>query len=286
MKLQTYILAFLLLAPFSTVVAQRIENVDFRVVNEKEIWVTYDIVDALNSETFDVSMEVSLDGGKTYTIVPKSVSGDVGVGVYGGKGKKIIWNVLADTKEYYAEQTTIKLSAKVNVQKGLYLFYGLGVGFIRFIETNWEEYRPPNWYGEPTGYNAKNEERIKISVTGTFGALLFLPAIGYRFTKEFAIEFRLILNASGGSRPIKDGGLLVDLKYYLTHKFFLKGGTGIGNNQYEVNYQNIANKLPFSFSAGWLDYSNENWFYVYEIGLFGMNGSQSVSVNIVLGYDF
>ena len=69
--------------------AQSITNVDANQEG-KNIAITYDL-----SETTDISLYVTQDGGKTKTPIPlKFTSGDVGKKVKPGEQKKILWRVL------------------------------------------------------------------------------------------------------------------------------------------------------------------------------------------------
>ncbi len=52
--------------------------------------ITYDLSDAEN-ENCSVTLRASMDGGKTYTIQPVVVTGDVGEGITPGTGKTINW---------------------------------------------------------------------------------------------------------------------------------------------------------------------------------------------------
>ena len=57
--------------------------------------VMYDL-DGRDNKRYEVSLSLSFDGGKTYTIYPDHVSGDVGRGVRPGLGKRMEWNLNED----------------------------------------------------------------------------------------------------------------------------------------------------------------------------------------------
>ncbi len=70
-----------------------IQNISFTAQNDTLI-VTYDIEKAERKELFDISLVITTASGKL--IRPRSVSGDVGVNVTGGKGKTIYWDLNRD----------------------------------------------------------------------------------------------------------------------------------------------------------------------------------------------
>jgi hypothetical protein len=71
----------------------KVENVDFNLENENLI-ITYDIVKSKASQTFNVSVTITTTKGKK--IPANALSGDIGPGVHGGDGKKIIWDLNKD----------------------------------------------------------------------------------------------------------------------------------------------------------------------------------------------
>lgn len=86
----------LLFVPGKQLVAQSkagIFNVDF-TVNRDSLIVTYDILKSKFSERFNITFTVKAITGKTYS--PKTVYGDIGNNVFGGKGKRIIWEIAKD----------------------------------------------------------------------------------------------------------------------------------------------------------------------------------------------
>jgi|GEM_PF-2228550 hypothetical protein len=268
MKLQTYLLGLLFFLP-AGMYAQtnaRIENVDFRVVNEKEIWVTYDIVDALNSETFDVSMEVSLDGGKTYTIVPKTVSGDVGENVEGGSGKKIVWAAEKDLGQIASDDLLTRLNATVKTVTGFYLFYSVGFAYMTIPYQTWQ-------------YRLRNDltyENYDLDTTSLKGVgfsyssgLYILPAIGYKINKNLSVEvmmfgaFPFFGNGADKMEYSNDPyGIFIDGKYDFVSKQwspFLKVGICV------YNYQTDFDKI--TVFAGMDHFLNTHWSMGFEGGL-------------------
>jgi hypothetical protein len=74
------------------------------VVRDVVVNVTYDLVADDPRATFAVRLEASRDGGKTYDIVPKSVTGHVGAGVMAGAGKSIFWRAGEDIESVGLER--------------------------------------------------------------------------------------------------------------------------------------------------------------------------------------
>ncbi len=90
------LVAMLALVPAKEATAQSkagIFNVDFTVSRDSLI-ITYDILKSKFSERFNITFTVKAVTGKTYA--PKTVTGDVGNNVFGGKGKRIVWEVSKD----------------------------------------------------------------------------------------------------------------------------------------------------------------------------------------------
>jgi hypothetical protein len=67
-----------------------VENVSFESVGGGVIYVYYDLVSDSSSALFTVRLQVSDDGGKTFSMTPAAITGDV-VGVSPGRRKKIVW---------------------------------------------------------------------------------------------------------------------------------------------------------------------------------------------------
>lgn len=93
------------------VYGQTIDNVRFHQTDEDKVIVTYDISGG-EGRTFEVTLTLSDDGGSNFLIVPRSVSGDVGPNVKGGRGKQIVWDVLADIRRLEGTNYVFKVSAK------------------------------------------------------------------------------------------------------------------------------------------------------------------------------
>ncbi len=71
----------------------RVENVDFNLVDENLV-ITYDIAKSKSGETFNVKVNILTTAGKNISAF--ALTGDIGPGVSGGEGKKIIWDLNKD----------------------------------------------------------------------------------------------------------------------------------------------------------------------------------------------
>jgi len=140
LKTNRLLLAFLIfMIIYLTASAQTVENVQFRVTADDKIVVTYDIS---GSGSYDVSLSVSNDGGQSFIIVPRTVSGDVGEGVKAGTGKTIVWDVLSDTRRLEGDQFVFRVTAE---SKG-----GLMVKGIEFVHVPGGTFEMGDTFGEGT----------------------------------------------------------------------------------------------------------------------------------------
>jgi hypothetical protein len=87
----------------------KVENVDFFLEGDNLI-ITYDIEKAKTGETFNISINVSTVKGTKINAF--SLSGDVGPGVYGGKYKRIAWD-LAEDNVYIDDEIFVEVIAEV-----------------------------------------------------------------------------------------------------------------------------------------------------------------------------
>ncbi|MDX1686253.1 MAG: M28 family peptidase, partial [Saprospiraceae bacterium] len=88
------LLLYLLLttaASFSQNQPPVIDNIDINFNAADQMTITYDLQDAENDDA-EISLRVSDDNGKTYTINTSGATGDIGYPVLPGNGKVIQWN--------------------------------------------------------------------------------------------------------------------------------------------------------------------------------------------------
>lgn len=92
----------------------KVENVDFYLEGENLI-ITYDIDKAKTGETFNVKVNVSTAKGTKINAF--ALSGDVGPGVYGGKFKRITWD-LAKDNVYIDDEIFVEVTAESESYSG------------------------------------------------------------------------------------------------------------------------------------------------------------------------
>jgi uncharacterized repeat protein (TIGR02543 family) len=75
----------------------------------KLVDITYDVT--ADTPTVFVSLEISSDGGTTFSVLATNVSGAIGVGVATGIGKIITWDAISDWSGQYSAQMRFKVTA-------------------------------------------------------------------------------------------------------------------------------------------------------------------------------
>ncbi len=71
----------------------------------------YDLSDPEAGKEFNVSLSLSADGGKSFKIIPKVISGDCGDKISPGKNKHIIWDAGAEFDSLVGNVFVFKISA-------------------------------------------------------------------------------------------------------------------------------------------------------------------------------
>ncbi|MCE5251484.1 hypothetical protein LLG96_14820 [bacterium] len=77
----------------SQAAAATIGNIQCNITSNETVLISYQIT---GKGTYTVSIQVSLDGGKTFPIKPTALSGDVGKGIGPGANRLIEWDVFRD----------------------------------------------------------------------------------------------------------------------------------------------------------------------------------------------
>ena len=85
----------------------------------KLVDISYDVT--ADSPSVIVSLEISSDGGTTFSVPATTVSGAIGAGVPIGTGKLIIWNVGADWSGQYSARMRYKVTATIPPPAGFSL---------------------------------------------------------------------------------------------------------------------------------------------------------------------
>jgi hypothetical protein len=82
------------------------------VVRGGVVVVSYDLASTNAGSEFSVLLEASSDGGKTYTVRPQTVKGDVGPAVRAGIGKQITWEAAKDVESLALDQYRYRVLAQ------------------------------------------------------------------------------------------------------------------------------------------------------------------------------
>ena len=72
--------------------------------------ITYDVNDP-DGDLMMISVQVSNDAGRTYTIFPETLSGDMGEGIASGAGKQIVWDAGKDIPGMWSPLFKIRVTA-------------------------------------------------------------------------------------------------------------------------------------------------------------------------------
>ena len=86
------------------------ENVRFAQPRPGLIEVTYDLVSDDPRAVFSVTLDASDDGGQTWNVKPKNMTGDVGANVTPGTGKRIVWEAGKDVEVLKFDQFRFRLN--------------------------------------------------------------------------------------------------------------------------------------------------------------------------------
>lgn len=104
-----FISILIALLPIIALHAQQVTNM--QVTQEADnVVITYDISSEKSGQTFDIKVECSTDNGKTFSITPLTLTGDL-KDVSAGTRKKIVWDVLSERQELAGDQFVFQLVA-------------------------------------------------------------------------------------------------------------------------------------------------------------------------------
>jgi hypothetical protein len=73
--------------------------------------VSYDLVSNNANAQFTVALDVSTDSGKTYSVHPKTIKGDIGPAVQAGTGKQITWEAARDVENLEVDRYRYRVTA-------------------------------------------------------------------------------------------------------------------------------------------------------------------------------
>ncbi len=105
--MKNLIILLSLSAAASALTAQSITNVQVTQAG-KTVVITYDL-DGKAGDKYTISLDISKDGGKTYLLVPSSVTGDIGKLISSGTNKRIVWDVLKDVEKLVGPDFVFKV---------------------------------------------------------------------------------------------------------------------------------------------------------------------------------
>ena len=71
----------------------------------------YDLIDTEGGKEFLISLSLSADGGKNFTIIPRTLAGDYGSKISPGKNKHILWDAGADFDSLVGDNFVFKITA-------------------------------------------------------------------------------------------------------------------------------------------------------------------------------
>jgi formylglycine-generating enzyme len=170
-KAKRWFLVLPVLGLFGTVFGQDISNVQVqRNVVERKVVITYDLGDLTGGKN-NIDLQMSNDGGKTWGLEPAigSLSGDVGVGIEPGKGKKITW----EAGDVFPNLSEDGFLARLSIEKTV------------SSASSGVAASAPEPTANPTAVAAENEAESESSkslpptVTGRDGAVRVLIPAGY-----------------------------------------------------------------------------------------------------------
>ncbi len=91
-----------------------VERVRFEQMGGGVLHVLYDLVVTAGSSdaVFEVTLEVSQDGGKTYGLRPRSLTGDVGRGIRPGANKRVVWQSGRDVERLQIDRFLFRVTTQ------------------------------------------------------------------------------------------------------------------------------------------------------------------------------
>jgi len=98
--------------PFITISGQQITNIKVKQAGDNVV-ITYDISGDKVGQTFDIIVDCSFDGGKTFSIIPRTLTGDR-KGINAGTEKKIVWDVLCEREVLTGDQFVFQVVPIIN----------------------------------------------------------------------------------------------------------------------------------------------------------------------------
>ena len=103
-------LALLLTATLGHAAAPVVSNIrPAQIAGTKNVEILYDVSDA-DGDALTIGLEISGDGGLTYTIPATALSGHAGPGVAPGANRRIVWNAGSDWNNQYVPNARARVT--------------------------------------------------------------------------------------------------------------------------------------------------------------------------------
>jgi hypothetical protein len=88
----------------------RVQNVSFQQLGAGVIEIRYDLVAESPAARFTIDVRVSQDGGRSFSVLAKSVSGDI-TNVAPGSNRRIVWQSGSDLEALFIDQLRFEVLA-------------------------------------------------------------------------------------------------------------------------------------------------------------------------------
>jgi len=106
-----FIVFFILVSSsFAGIIVENVRFFQRKGTNLVDIY--YDLSDTEGGDKFIVSLSLSTDGGRGFSIIPTTLSGDYGSNINSGKNKQILWDAGADFDNMVGDNFVFKVMAK------------------------------------------------------------------------------------------------------------------------------------------------------------------------------
>jgi hypothetical protein len=262
------LLSLILLLLISSVPAfsAEISNVRQYQISDDEVIIYYDLV---SDGPSPVSVKVSLDGGATFPLVPKSLSGDFGNNILPGNQNRIVWNITGDIenppKDFIVDVVPGKPGGSAPVlsrpEGSSQITAVRAVSQIRLDgllnEPQWQEIEPVSDFtqrelNEGAAPTEKTEVRIMYDENYIyFGVTLFDSEPDKIIHKELKWD-------GGGSssrgtmgfRPVDDMFTMV-LDTYNDRRTGLYFAVNPNGAQYDGSFENADYRINFNWNGIW-----------------------------------